>query len=203
MYTHIAHALARGYIDLYYVNMETDEFVDFHTDDRHGVLTEARQGKDFFESCVREAEKYIHPEDRESFVRAMDRKTLEKSLAENNRFELTFRRIVEEKPLYVKMTVTRMEDDKRFIVIAVSDIDELMKQRQAEEQIREVAASVQASGADFLRGGAFKPRTSPYDFQGMRAEGLELLLEAKQHTGMPVVTEIVSADHLPLFRDCL
>ena len=165
MYTHIAHALARGYIDLYYVNMETDEFVDFHTDDRHGVLTEARQGKDFFERCVREAEKYIHPEDRESFVRAMDRKTLEKSLAENNRFELTFRRIVEEKPLYVKMTVTRMEDDKRFIVIAVSDIDELMKQRQAEEQIREervIYARLHALTGNFICVYVVDPQTELY-----------------------------------------
>ena len=50
-----------------------------------------------------------------------------------------------------------------------------------------------------MRGGAFKPRTSPYAFQGLRAEGIELLLEAKKETGMPIVTEIMSAAHLPLF----
>lgn len=137
MFTHIAQALARGYIDLYYVNMDTDEFVDFHTDDKHGVLTEARRGKDFFESCAREAQQFIHPEDRESFVRAMNRKTLTESLEKRGRFELAFRRILDGNPLFVKMTVTRMEDDNRIIVIAVSDIDELMKQRKAEEQIRE------------------------------------------------------------------
>ena len=52
-----------------------------------------------------------------------------------------------------------------------------------------------------MRGGAFKPRTSPYDFQGLRADGLKLLLEAKKETGLPVITEIMSADHLPLFED--
>ena len=52
-----------------------------------------------------------------------------------------------------------------------------------------------------LRGGAFKPRTSPYDFQGMKAEGIELLLEAKKATGLPIVTEIMNANHLPLFED--
>ena len=72
---------------------------------------------------------------------------------------------------------------------------------ETEEQITEVARDVQAAGARLLRGGAFKPRTSPYAFQGLRAEGLELLLEAKQATGMPVVTEIMSAAHLPLFKD--
>lgn len=72
---------------------------------------------------------------------------------------------------------------------------------ESEAQILEIARSVKASGASLLRGGAFKPRTSPYDFQGMRAEGLELLLEAKEATGMPIVTEIMNADHLPLFEN--
>ncbi len=72
---------------------------------------------------------------------------------------------------------------------------------ETEEQITEVARDVQASGARLLRGGAFKPRTSPYSFQGLRAHGLELLLKAREATGMPVVTEIMSAAHLPLFKD--
>ena len=72
---------------------------------------------------------------------------------------------------------------------------------ESEAQIIEVAQRVKAAGATILRGGAFKPRTSPYDFQGLRAEGLKLLLEAKKETGMPIVTEIMNADHLPLFED--
>ena len=71
---------------------------------------------------------------------------------------------------------------------------------ESPEQILCVAQSVKASGASLLRGGAFKPRTSPYDFQGLRAEGIELLLEAKAATGMPIVTEIMSAAHMPLFE---
>ena len=69
------------------------------------------------------------------------------------------------------------------------------------EQIKEVAEGVKAAGATMLRGGAFKPRTSPYDFQGMKAEGIELLLEAKKATGLPIVTEIMNANHLPLFEE--
>ena len=57
------------------------------------------------------------------------------------------------------------------------------------------------AGASFLRGGAFKPRTSPYSFQGLEAEGLKLLLEAKRQTGLPIVTEIMSEKHLDLFAD--
>lgn len=72
---------------------------------------------------------------------------------------------------------------------------------ESREQILSIARDVHAAGANILRGGAFKPRTSPYAFQGMRAEGLELLLEAKKETGMPIVTEIMDASHLPLFED--
>ena len=72
---------------------------------------------------------------------------------------------------------------------------------ESETQILEVARSIKASGASLLRGGAFKPRTSPYDFQGMKAEGIELLLEAKKDTGMPIVTEIMNEKHLPLFEE--
>jgi 3-deoxy-7-phosphoheptulonate synthase len=60
---------------------------------------------------------------------------------------------------------------------------------------------VKASGATLLRGGAFKPRTSPYDFQGLKADGIELLLEAKAETGLPIVSEIMNINDLELFRD--
>lgn len=70
---------------------------------------------------------------------------------------------------------------------------------ESEAQICDVAAAVKASGAKMLRGGAFKPRTSPYAFQGMRGEGIELLEKAKAKTGLPIVTEIMDISQLPLF----
>ena len=72
---------------------------------------------------------------------------------------------------------------------------------EAREQIIGIAESVKASGASLLRGGAFKPRTSPYDFQGLRAEGLELLLEAKRATGLPIVSELMDMRNFDLFAD--
>ena len=72
---------------------------------------------------------------------------------------------------------------------------------ESEEQIISVARSVQAAGAKLLRGGAFKPRTSPYAFQGLREEGIKLLLEAKRDTGLPIVTEIMDLSQLELFND--
>ena len=69
------------------------------------------------------------------------------------------------------------------------------------EQMVGIAKSVKAAGATLLRGGAFKPRTSPYSFQGLGKRGIEILLEAKKETGLPIVTELMSIEHLPLFND--
>jgi len=72
---------------------------------------------------------------------------------------------------------------------------------ETSEQILSIARSVKASGASMLRGGAFKPRTSPYDFQGLQADGLELLKEARRQTGLPIVSEIMNLKDLDLFED--
>ncbi|MDL2254495.1 3-deoxy-7-phosphoheptulonate synthase, partial [Ruminococcaceae bacterium OttesenSCG-928-I18] len=72
---------------------------------------------------------------------------------------------------------------------------------ESEGQITRLASDVKKAGALFLRGGAFKPRTSPYSFQGLRAEGLELLKIAKEQTGLPIVTEIMNTSHIPLFLE--
>ena len=72
---------------------------------------------------------------------------------------------------------------------------------ESEEQIIQVAQAVKEAGANILRGGAFKPRTSPYAFQGMKGEGIRLLLEAKKATGLPIVTEIMNISALDLFTD--
>ena len=69
------------------------------------------------------------------------------------------------------------------------------------KQITGIARRVQAAGASILRGGAFKPRTSPYSFQGLRAEGLELLQQARAATGQPIVTELMNNEHIPLFEE--
>lgn len=72
---------------------------------------------------------------------------------------------------------------------------------ESEDQLLTIANKVKEAGATVLRGGAFKPRTSPYDFQGLKGDGIELLVKAKRETGLPIVTEIMNAEHLPLFED--
>ena len=71
---------------------------------------------------------------------------------------------------------------------------------ESEEQINFIAERVKTAGASFLRGGAFKPRTSPYSFQGLKSEGLDLLKGARKATGLPIVTEIMSTAHIDMFE---
>ena len=165
IYTHVAHALARDCTDLYYVNMETDEFIAFHTDDERGVLTEARRGDDFFERCKQEANLYIHPDDLDEYLKVMNRAFLSETLDHNRVFELTYRRIEKGTPFYVQMKISRMEDDARFVVLSISDVDELMRQRRAEERIQEeriVYARLHALTGNFIVVYVVDPETNSY-----------------------------------------
>jgi 3-deoxy-7-phosphoheptulonate synthase len=72
---------------------------------------------------------------------------------------------------------------------------------ESREQILETARAVKAGGASALRGGAFKPRTSPYSFQGLKEKGLELLAEARDATGLAIVTEVMAPEHVPLLKE--
>ena len=137
IYTHIVQALAREYADLYYVNIDTDEFIEFQTDSNFGILTEARRGADFFEGCKRDVKLFVHPEDREAFIRTMDPCFLKNELKKSKEYQLVYRRIKNGRTFYVRMNISRLEDDPRLLVMAVSDIDELMKKRRSEERIME------------------------------------------------------------------
>ena len=183
IYTHIAQALARGYTDLYYVNIDTDELIEYHTDDRLGVLAEARRSADFFEGCRRDVKLFVHPDDQEKFVQAMNRDFLTEALDQSRTFELIYRRIKDGKSFYVKMTVSRIEDDRRFIVIAVSDIDELMKKRFAEERIREeriIYARLHALTGNFIVVYVVDPETGSYREFSATADYEESFSQAKE-----------------------
>lgn len=165
IYTHVAHALARDCTDLYYVNMETDEFIAFHTDDERGVLTEARRGDEFFEAVKQEANLYIHPDDLKEYLKVMSHSFLREALDHNKVYELTYRRIERGTPFYVQMKISRMEDDERFIVLAISDVDELMRKRRAEERIQEeriVYARLHALTGNFIVVYVVDPETNSY-----------------------------------------
>ena len=183
IYSRIARALARDYTDLFYVNVETNELIEYRTDDSHGALTEARRASDFFEGCERDARLYVHPDDQPAFVRAMSRDFLAKALAKSKTFEMTYRRIKNGATFYVMMRVSRVEDDRRFIVIAVYDIDELMMKRRAEERIREervIYARLQAITGNFLVVYVVDPATGNYHEFSSTANYEKNLAQAKE-----------------------
>lgn len=165
IFIHVARALARGCTDLYYVNMENEEFIAYHTDDDKGVLTEERRGSNFFELCQKEAQVYICEEDREAYSNTLNREYLSKTLEHNKTYEMTFRRIDKGVPFYVQLKITRMEDDPRIIVLAISDVDELMRQRREQERIQEeriVYARLHALTGNFMVTYVVDPETNAY-----------------------------------------
>ena len=165
IYTHIAQTLARSYTDLYYVNLESEEFIEYLTGEEHGMLREARRGVEFFDECKIEARIFVHEEDRETFIRAMDKQTLLDALDRNRSFIMTYRLLTGSASTYVTMKVTRMEDDDRFIIIGVTDTDEEMRQRRAAERAKEehiAYTRLNALTGDFLCVYIVVPETGRY-----------------------------------------
>ena len=135
--SHIARALAKGFLELYYINSESGDFIVYQTNPDTGLLEEVRRGGGFFESCQVEVNIFVYPEDREAFSKAMVRDTLIGELDRNKTFSMTYRILVEGEPLYVRMKVSRMEDDESFIILGVADVDEEMKQQRANDRVKE------------------------------------------------------------------
>ena len=162
---HIAQALARDCTALYYLNMETGEFIEYQTGEGDGTLSERRRGHDFYACCARETEEYVDPEDREAFRQAMSPEHLQNALEKQQTIEITFRRIRNGKTEYMRMKVSRAEDDPRHVVIAVTDTDEQTRQRQREELFREerlIYARLHALTGQFIVVYVVDPATDRY-----------------------------------------
>lgn len=197
VFAHIAMSLARDYSELFYVNMETDAYTEYHTDDESGLLTEARHGTDFFESCKREVKLYVHPEDNAAFIKAMDRRFLTETLDRTKVFEMTYRRIREGTPFYVRMKVSRMKDD-RFIVIGVTNIDEQVRQRRAEERMKEERTTydrIHALTGNFIAIYVVEPETDHYREFGA-ANGYSRLGQPKEGEHFFDTAREAARDHI-------
>ena len=153
IFTHIAKTLARNYTNLYYVNTETGEFIEYRTDDESSMLTETRRGDNFFDECVKDAHRYVHPDDRDTFLRTMERQSLLQLLEQRHTHTLTYRLRSDHGPTYVAMKISRMDDDARMIVIGVASADEQMKQQRLAQRLKEeriAYARINALVGDFL-----------------------------------------------------
>ena len=165
IYSHFAQTLARGYREMYYVNLDSEEYIEYRSEEDGGALTEVERGWHFFELCQIIAEQKVHQDDQANVIRAMDRKTLEAALDRNRSFVMTFRVVSENGPVYVTMKVSRMEDDERYIILGITDVDEEMKQRHLAERMREeqiAYARLSALTGDFLCIYIVVPETGSY-----------------------------------------
>ena len=132
MYTHIAQTLARDYIDMYYVNTDTEEFIEYGNGEESGTLSELRRGWHFFSDCKAELAENVYPDDKEAFLRAMNRKTLMKALDRKDTFIMTYRQISGDSPVYVNMKISRMIDkDEPYIILGFTNVDAEMQETVA------------------------------------------------------------------------
>lgn len=181
IFTHIAQTLAQGYTFLYYVNLDSEEYIEFQTDDESGTLTEARRGWHFFEQCMIDIEQAIYPDDRAIVREALDRRKLVKKLDRNKTVVVNYRLLQKERATYVSMRISRMTDDERYIVIGVMDVDEQMKQRHAAERMKEeriAYARLSALTGDYLCIYVVVPETGYYrEFSA--SASYEKLVQAK------------------------
>ena len=144
MYTHIAQTLARDYTDMFYVNLDTEEFIEYCRDDKGNALSEMKRGWHFFSDCIEELEQSVYPDDREFFRNALDRRTLMKALERKNTFIVTYRQASDKGPIYVSMKVSRMEADERFIIVGITNVDAEMRDAMAKsEALAEALASAE------------------------------------------------------------
>ncbi len=153
IYTHIAQALSHGYESLYYINLDTDEFIEYRTDTGSGTLTEVRRGQRFFDACIQDINQRVHPDDRQALIEAVNRQAFLQALSRSNTFIRTYRLLSDMGPTYVSMRVSRMEDDERFIIIGITDVDKQMKQQRAAERAREehiAYARLNALSGDYI-----------------------------------------------------
>ena len=142
MYTNIAQTLARDYIDLYYVNTDTEEYIQYCKGDEEETISEVRRGWHFFSDCKLELSESVYSEDREAFLAAMKRKTLMDVLKQKETFVITYRQMGDEGPFYVSMKISLMLD-KKYIIIGITNVDAEMRETMASKEKEAVLADME------------------------------------------------------------
>ena len=127
----ITRALSSDYINLYYVNLETDQFIEYTPDTGRENLAVERRGDDFFGASAKDAQLFIHREDRDYFIGAFTKENILRMMDEHGTFTLTYRLLMEGKPTYVSMKAVRMRSDKSHIIVGVSNVDAQTRQKEA------------------------------------------------------------------------
>ena len=165
IFSRIAEALAHGYMNLYYVDLNSEEFIEYRSDAENGTLAEVRRGWHFFENCMDDADTLIYPDDREMVKKALDRKSLIDSVRQNASFMMNYRMLAEDEPYYVSMKVTRLTEDDHYIIIGITNVNEQMQEHNIAAKAREEQLAydrVSALAGEFLCMFLVNPVTGQY-----------------------------------------
>ena len=176
MYSRIARILARDFIDMYYINTDTEEYIEYQISGENQAFTEIRRGWHFFSDCRKELAGNVFEEDRESFMQAMNRKTLMKALNQKDTFVMTYRMLDENEPVYVTMKISRMEDEQ-YIIMGITDVDaeihETMAKNKALAEALNAAEAANKAKTAFLSGMSHELRTPMNAIIGLDAIALK------------------------------
>ncbi len=127
LFNHIAQTLAKDYTEMFYINTDTEEFTEYRGGEDGTALSVVRSGWHFFSDCKAELSENVYHEDKEAFLQAINRKNLMKALGRKDTCSFTFRRMVQNCPVYFSMKISRMKNDDRFIIVGFSEIDAEMR----------------------------------------------------------------------------
>ncbi len=136
----VSEALSTDYVCIFYVDTQTNEYIEYSSSDRYKRLGLAPDGEDFFEFCQSVLSRLVYEEDRDIFLRALEKENLLKVLSVDRLFLLTFRVVTDKTPFYVRVKITKMNDaNDHHVVVGLSNIDASMQRLQKYEQMREIA----------------------------------------------------------------
>jgi hypothetical protein len=181
-YAAIARALASDFYNIYYVDLNSDEYIEYSSPVGEEKLAVERHGDDFFDSSIRESGR-IYEADRETFYAAFNKENIIRELDEHGTFTATYRLMDTGKPVYASLKITRMLPDKDHIIIGISIIDSQMKQKELLESIRrekEILTRTMALSDDYLSLYTIDPisgkyyevnATKEYESLGLEREG--------------------------------
>ena len=164
-YNYIARALSEDYINLFYVNMDTDEFVEYNPDGLNRDVSVEKKGTDFFNKSLNNFFSRICSEDIDMMNKSFTKDKIIKSLEKNGTFSITYRRIVNGEPIYVNLKAVKVREDDNYILIGVNNVDDQVKQREAIEKIKEerkAYSRIMALSGDFINIYSVDPVTNNY-----------------------------------------
>ena len=133
LYNNIAVTLARDYIDMYYINTDSEEYIEYKKSEDNSTLSEIRRGWHFFSDCRKELAESVFEDDRDAFMMALKRKTLMKILSRKDTFVMTYRQMDAGSMVYVNMKISRMEDEK-YIIMGITNVDAEIRETMAKNK---------------------------------------------------------------------